>query len=164
MSEERPSKSQRKRDMHALQDLGAELVALSDERLAQVDLPEALRDAVTEARRIKDFEGRRRQLQYIGKLMRDIEADPIRKTLESWKSASRAETKRFQLAEEWRDRLMRESDALHEFVRVYGDADAARVQEVVEAAKRERAAGRPPKSYRLLFRLISEAVARSEGP
>src|SRR5437867_9162471 len=100
MSEERPSKSQRKRDMHALQDLGAELIELSDENLAAVDLPELLLEAVSEARRISDFEGRRRQLQYIGKLMREIDPEPIRAKLASWKSVSRGETKRFQLAEE----------------------------------------------------------------
>src|SRR5256885_5763215 len=91
MSEERPSKSQRKRNMHALQDLGVELVELSDERLAAVDLPEPLREAVAEARRITDFEGRRRQMQYIGKLMREIDPEPIRAKLASWKSVSRAE-------------------------------------------------------------------------
>jgi len=161
MSEERPSKSQRKRDMHALQDLGAELVELSEEKLAAVDLPEALRDAVLEARRIRDFEGRRRQLQYIGKLMREVDPEPIRAQLAGWKSVSREETRRFHRVEEWRDRLLADEKAVPEFVAAYPDADAARVRELVREVERERAAGRPPKSYRALFRLINESMGRS---
>ena len=76
-----PSKTQRKKQVAALQDLGVELVALSDERLAAIELPEALRDAVEAARRIRTFEARRRQMQYIGKLMRHVDAGPIRAAL-----------------------------------------------------------------------------------
>jgi ribosome-associated protein len=161
MSEERPSKSQRKRDMHALQDLGAELVELSDEKLDAVDLPELLRDAVAEARRITDFEGRRRQIQYIGKLMRKVDPEPIRAKLTSWQSVSHADTKRFHLIEEWRERLVNDADAANEFVAAYPHADAARVRELVKDVARERAAGRPPKIFRALFRFVSDVVAGS---
>ena len=161
MSDERPSKSQRKRDMHALQELGTELVELSAEKLAAVDLPEALHEAVTEARRITDFEGRRRQMQYIGKLMREVEPEPIRAKLARWKSVSHAETKRFHLAEEWRERLLKEDSAITEFVTTYPHADRERLKNLVKDVHRERAGGRPPKNSRALFRLITEAVARS---
>lgn len=78
---DKPSKTRRKQDMVALQDVGAALVALSAERLAAIDLPDFLRDAVAEARRITGFEARRRQLQYVGKLMRRVDAGPIRAQL-----------------------------------------------------------------------------------
>ena len=83
------SKSQRKKEVHALQDLGVELVALSDERLAALELPERLRDAVLEARRITAREARRRQLQYIGKLMRQVDAEPIRAALAALRALPR---------------------------------------------------------------------------
>lgn len=158
MSEERPSKSQRKRDMHALQDLGTELVELPEERLADVDLPDLLREAVLEARRIRDFEGRRRQMQYIGKLMRNVDPAPIRAKLDSWRSVSREETKRFQLVEEWRERLLSNDAAIGEFAAAFPAADLARVRELVKDVERERAAGRPPKSFRALFRVLNEVV------
>ena len=75
MTEETPSKTRRKREMLALQELGVELVGLDDEQLAALNLPDALRDAVVQARRITRFEARRRQLQYIGKLMRGVDPD-----------------------------------------------------------------------------------------
>ena len=87
--DKRPSKSQRKKEVHALQDLGVELVALSDERLAALELPERLRDAVMEARRITAREARRRQLQYIGKLMRKVDAEPIRAALAALRARPR---------------------------------------------------------------------------
>ena len=158
MSEDPPSKSQRKRDMHALQDLGAELVELSPERLAEVDLPELLLEAIDAARRITDFEGRRRQLQYIGKLMRTVDAEPIRAKLESWKSGSRAETARFKRIEHWRERLIADRTAMQAFVAEFPHADAARIRELVEAVHRERGAGRPPKNFRALFKALNELM------
>ena len=104
-ADERPSKSQRKRDMTALQALGAELVALSADQLDRVELPERLREAIVEARQIKSFEARRRQLQYIGKLMRDVDAEPIRMTLEQWRGSAREATAQQHAVERWRDRL-----------------------------------------------------------
>src|SRR5688500_4832854 len=99
------SKTQRKKDSSALQELGAELVALSDERLFALELPEFLYDAVIAARAISSHEARRRQLQYIGKLMRKVNAEPIRARLEAWKAPSRVEAAQFKKAEAWRERL-----------------------------------------------------------
>ena len=158
MSEERPSKSQRKRDMHSLQDLGAELVALPEDRLAAVELPELLVDAIEQARRIRDFEGKRRQLQYIGKLMRHVDPDPIRAKLESWKAGSRAETARFKRIEHWRERLIAEQDALQSLVTEFPHADRARIAELVEGVRRERAAARAPKNFRALFRALDDLI------
>src|SRR6185436_16804121 len=106
------SKTRRKKDSHALQDLGAALVALPADRLAEIDLPDFLRDAVMDARRIDGFEARRRQMQYIGKLMRKVDAEPIRARLEAWKSPERAQVAQFKQIEMWRERLLADEVAL----------------------------------------------------
>ena len=111
---ERPSKSQRKRDMAALQDLGTELVMLNADQLAQIELPERLHEAIADAQRIRDFEGRRRQMQFIGKLMRETDPAPIRAKLDEWSGVARAGTAQQRLVERWREPLdaMAELEAL----------------------------------------------------
>jgi ribosome-associated protein len=153
-----PSKSQRKRDMTALQDIGAELVALNDERLATLELPERLRDAISAAQAIRDFEGRRRQLQYIGKLMRDVDAAPIRVQLDQWRNASGVPAALHHLAEGWRERLITEDSALTLFATEYPSSDLQHLRSLIASVKRDRAANRPPKNYRELFRLIRTIV------
>lgn len=163
MHDERPSKTQRKKQMHDLQELGAELVALNDRELASLELPERLLDAVNDARLMTKFEARRRQLQYIGKLMRDVDPEPIRRQLAAWKSVSHAHTVRFQLLERWRTRLLQEENALAELVREYPNTDMKRLQALVRQAHKEREAGQPPKSYRAIFQLLSETIPDREG-
>ena len=159
MTDELPSKSQRKRDMHALQDLGTDLVELNDDQLATVELPENLRDAVLEARRLEGkHEARRRQMQYIGKLMRHIDAEPIRASIAAYKAVSHEHTARLHLLERWRARLLEDADAVTEFMSAYPHADAARVRTLIRNAERERAAGQPPKSFRALFQLVNETI------
>jgi len=163
MSEERPSKTQLKKQMHDLQALGAELVELNEQQLASIDLPERLLDAVKDARRMTKFEARRRQLQYIGKLMRDIDPEPIRSRLDAWKSVSRAHTARLHLLERWRTRLLEEPEAITELMREYPHADTARFRLLVRNTHREREAGQAPRSYRALFHLLSETIAATEA-
>ena len=110
---EGPSKSQRKRDSQALQDLGEALVALSPDRLARLELPDVLRSAVLEAQRIHKFGGLRRQKQYIGKLMRDLDAAPIQAQLDALEGHSRAQTAYLHRLERWRDRLLEDVFAVH---------------------------------------------------
>ena len=158
MAEERPSKTQLKKQMHDLQALGAELVELNEQQLASVDLPERLLDAVKAARSMTKFGARRRQLQYIGKLMRDVDPDPIRSRLDAWKSASRAQTMRLHLLERWRTRLIEEPDAVTAFTREYPRADTARLRLLVRNTHRERDAQQAPRSYRALFQLLNETI------
>lgn len=158
MSAEPPSKTQRKKEMHELQALGAELVELTAQQLATVELPEALRDAVEEARRITSHEARRRQLQYVGKLMRGIDPAPIRERLAAYKAVSREHTARLHFVERWRTRLLEDPAALTELLRDYPQADAARLRTLVRNAAREREQGKPPKSYRELFRELNETL------
>ena len=101
-----PSKSQKKRESTALQDLGEELVALSKERIAKIDMPERLRDAILQAQRITAHEGRRRQMQFIGKLMRSAEVEPLQSAVDEVKGASAASTARQHRLEALRTRLM----------------------------------------------------------
>ena len=151
-----PSKSQRKREMHELQDLGVELVALNDEQLASVALPESLLDAVMHARSLTKHEARRRQMQYIGKLMRNVDPEPIRERIAAYKSVSTAHTARLHRLERWRARLLEEEGALAELLSAHPEADAARLRLLIRNAARERAAGQPPKSFRALFKLLDE--------
>lgn len=159
MTFDAPSKSQKKRDMHALQDLGSALVELNDEQLASVELPENLRDAVLEARRLAGtHEARRRQMQYIGKLMRHIDPEPIRASIDAYKAVSRDATARLHLLERWRARLLEHDNAVAELMSAYPHADATRVRTLIRNAARERAAGQPPKSFRALFQLLNETI------
>lgn len=153
-----PSKSRRKADAHALQALGAELVALNRNQLAQVDLPESLRDAVEAAQRISAHEGRRRQLQYIGKLMRNVDAAPIRAKIEGWKSVSVEETVRLHLIERWRDRLVDDATALQALASEFPQADLQQLRTLIRNTQREREQGKPPKSYRALFQILRDII------
>lgn len=155
---EGPSKSRRKADAHALQALGAELVELNRHQLAQVDLPEALRDAVLAAQRISAHEGRRRQLQYIGKLMRNIDAAPIRATIDSWKSVSAEATARLHRIERWRDRLIENPAALQALASEHPQADLQQLRTLIRNTQREREQNKPPKSYRALFQLLRDII------
>ena len=161
-NEERPSKSQLKREMEALQALGKRLVEINDEQLASVELPERLREAVLEARRIRSREGRRRQLQYIGKLMRDLDPAPIRARFDAWDGQSTAATAAHHHAERWRERLLDEEDALTEFARECPAADLQQLRVCMREARKDRLAGRASRHYRDLFRLVRAALeARS---
>jgi len=161
MSDELPSKSQRKRDMHDLQTLGAELVELNDDQLAAVDLPELLLDAVQAARGITKHEARRRQLQYIGKIMRHVDPEPIRAQIAAWKAVSAAHTAQLHLVERWRDRLLLEEEAITQLANEYPDADVAQIRLLIRNAARERASEQPPKSYRALFKLLNEMIGKA---
>jgi ribosome-associated protein len=157
MQDERPSKTERKREVRALQALGERLVALSAEQLAAVPLPEALREAVLEAKRIRSREGHRRQLQYIGKLMREVDPEPIRAQFERWDGQSREATAAHHRIERWRLRLLDDDGAFTEFAREHPQADLQRLRACVREARKERLAGAEPRHFRDLFRLIREA-------
>ena len=163
MSDELPSKTRRKQEMHELQALGAELVELTEQQLASVEMPERLRDAVEAAQRITKHGARRRQLQYIGKIMRDVDPEPIRERLSTWKTVSIAHTARLHLVERWRDRLLSDDAAAALFVSEYPAADLERLRLLVRNIARERQKDEPPKSYRALFKLLNTIVGDAES-
>jgi ribosome-associated protein len=152
------SKTRRKRQMTELQDVGAALVALSEDRIKRLDLPEALRDAVLQCKRLKKHEAVRRQKQYIGRLMRDVDAGPIVEQLNAIEAPSRQQTALLHLVEQWRDDMLRDPDAVARFAREFPSADAHRLRVLVSAAGEERKAKRAPKHFRELFHAINDVI------
>lgn len=152
------SKTQRKRLMSGLQDVGAALVKLSREQVLRLDLPERLREAVLECQGITKHEARRRQVQYIGRIMRDLDAAPIVAQLTSLQAPSRKDTALFHLAEKWRDEMLADPGAIERFGREFPGSDTHRIGTLVEAARAERAAGKTPKHFRQLFHALNTIV------
>lgn len=159
--EEKPSKSARKRAAHAAQDLGETLIGLRDADLQALSLPERLHEAICEARRIASRAGGARQRQYIGKLMRDIDLEPIRVALSARSELLAREAQRFKRLEAWRDRLIRDGiGALEELERWRPGLDRAEWSHRISAAQAERA--RPEasgKAARELFRALRTLFA-----
>jgi len=153
---ERPSKSQRKRDMSALQDLGAELVALSPDRLKRIEMPENLLRAVLDAQQITKHEAKRRQLQYIGRLMRDADAAPIRDALAALQGVSATETARLHHLERLRERLLDDEATLTEIARDYPGADLQHLRALRRNTLKEREQQKPLRSFRELFRALRD--------
>jgi len=156
--DELTSKTRKKKDMLALQELGAQLVELNEQQIETMQLPEALLQAVLEAKRLNRREARRRQLQYIGRLMRDIDATPIRDRLEQWLGQGREHTAQLHTLERWRDDLIAGDPALERFLREYPNADSQKLRTLIRNARREQGAALPPKSYRELFRVLREFI------
>ena len=156
------SKTRRKKEMAGLQDVGAELVALPAEALARIRMPERLREAVEDARRIKAHEGRRRQIQYIGRLMRDVDAAPLVEQLAAIKAPSKRQTALFHVAERWRDELVASPASLERFTAEFPEADARRIGELADEAREEKRASRSPKRFRELFHALS-AIVQQHG-
>ncbi len=151
-----PSKSQIKREVEALQALGEKLVALPDAQFKRIDLPDALRVAVAECRRITQNGALRRQKQYIGKLMRTVDPAPIQAQLDVFSGASAAENLKLHQAEKWRDRLIADNEALTLFLNQFPAADATRLRQLIRNARDEAARSKPPKSFREIFKLVRE--------
>lgn len=154
------SKTRRKKDMLALQDLGVELVELNEQQLENMQLPQPLLEAVQEARRLTKHEARRRQLQYIGRLMRDIDAAPIRARLEQRRGQGREHTAQLHAIERWRDELLAADPALARFLDAHPAADSQKLRSLIRNARREQGAALPPKSYRELFRVLRETISK----
>jgi ribosome-associated protein len=158
---ERPSKSARKRAAQAVQDLGVELVQLREAQLADLDLPEKLKEAIRAARTIKSRVAAARQRQYIGKLMRDVDPEPIRAALSARSRVDAQETERFKRVESWRDRLLSEgAPALEELRRWRPQIDAQEWVRRVSSAQAERArSGVSGPASRELFRALRALFA-----
>ncbi|HVL54868.1 MAG TPA: ribosome biogenesis factor YjgA [Burkholderiaceae bacterium] len=153
-----PSKTRRKREMIELQQLGERLLELPSQRLRSLALPETLIDAVELAQRIGSREGRRRQLQYIGRLMRDVDPAQIRALFERDDSRHRADTAAMHAAEHWRDTLLSRPQALTDFVDRYPRAAGGDLHALVRAARREVDQQRPGRNFRELFRALKRAI------
>jgi ribosome-associated protein len=164
----RPSKSQLKRESLSLQALGEELVLLSEERLAALDMPQPLREALAEYRRTRSHEGRRRQMQYIGKLMRSADEEPLREAVAAGKLGTAREALALHEAERWRAELIDDDAALTRWIEACPGSDVQQLRSLVRAARRD-AAGQPPearqpKSFRELFQFLKPHLERAVKP
>ena len=149
------SKSQVKKEMLALQVLGEKLVELSADQIKKIDMPLELRDALLFARTIDKGEARRRQLQYIGVLMREADPEPIQKALDTISRGKQLDAKQFQELERWRNELIEENDMLlEEIVSRFPGADRRTLRQLVLSARKEREGNKPPKASRALFRFL----------
>ena len=153
-----PSKTKIKKQMHELRDLGKELTELGKDQIAQLDIPENLRDAIREMKNINKFGAQRRQMQYIGKLMREVDTAPILAKLDAWKGKSQHHIAYMHQLERWRDRLMENDSALTELLAAHPQADAQRLRTLIRNAQKEMEAGKPPKNYREIFQVLREII------
>ncbi len=149
-----PSRSQLKREAESQQAIGKKLVDLPKEKLAKLDLPEALVEAIAEAKRITANGAIRRQMQYIGRLMRDVDVAPIVDQLARWEGKHNEENARFHALERWRERLLSSPEALSDFMVAYPHADSQQLRSLIRNSQKEIAANSAPKSSRELFKLI----------
>ncbi len=163
VQDELTSKTRKKKDMLALQDLGVKLVELNEQQLEAMQLPESLLEAVLEARRLTRHEARRRQMQYIGRLMRDLDAAPIRDRLDKWLGQGREHTAQLHALERWREDLLAGDPALERFLREHPGADSQKLRTLIRNARREQGAALPPKSYRELFRVLRDMTTRESA-
>ena len=153
------SKTQRKKEMHELQALGTDLVELAESQINELQIPDRLRDAVLAAKRIKSHEARRRQMQYIGRLMRDVDAAPIRAQLDVLVGHSAQEAARHRRLEALREKLLANDDALTAYVAEHPGADLQALRTLIRNTRREQKEGKPPRAFRELFRLLKSLDA-----
>ena len=149
------TRSDQKKESDALQALGEALLELHAKTLQRLNLPEKLTDALAEYKRLTSFEARRRQMQFIGKLMRDQPLDEILALIDQVDASSRQYNERFHNLERWRDRLIEGDDAvLEKFVAEFPEADRQQMRSVIRQAKHELAHNKAPASSRKLFKYI----------
>lgn len=158
----RPSRSQRKREVLALQDLGEILVDLPPAQLKKLPLDPKLAEAITTAQNLKSREAIRRQLQYIGKLMRNIDPQPIEEAIAKIQDKNRQGKAQFHQIEKWRDRFIGEGDKiLEEFVQQYPDTDRQHLRQLVRRAQQDRAQNKNSGAETELFRLLRSIISQS---
>ncbi|HQT81256.1 MAG: hypothetical protein B7Z60_00495 [Ferrovum sp. 37-45-19] len=165
MSLEEPiSKSQRKRDMHELQALGEALSELSNDKIRHLSLPESLEKALLDIKTFKAHGAIRRQLQYIGKLMREVDPEPLQAYLDQLKGVSKEVVALQHLAEQWRLKIMDDIRLLDEFCQSYAMADRAQLRQLATNALKEQQMQKPPRAFRQLYRLIFEYITAKTLP
>lgn len=162
--DEEPSKSQLKRDALAIRDLGGELAALGAAELARIPLPDDVQDAIRELNRTTKNGAKKRQLGWLAKRLRQIDTEPVEAAMESIRQAARANTQTLHLVEQWRDKLLglensaNAKESLTAFLDKYPHADRQQLRQLQRSAMQEQEKNKPPKSARLLFKLVRDAI------
>jgi ribosome-associated protein len=162
---DRPSKTQKKKDSHVLQSLGEDLLTLPADRITPLGLPEILLDAVKAAKKITAHEGRRRQMQYIGKLMRNVDPEPIKEAVAAFKLGHAKDSLALHQSERWRERLLAEDSALQEFIEQHAGIDVQQLRSLVRAARKDASNApeqRSGRAFRDLFQFIKAEQLRTE--
>ncbi|MES2280640.1 MAG: ribosome biogenesis factor YjgA [Pseudomonadota bacterium] len=166
-----PSKTQLKAEADEMQALGEALLTLRADLMARLDLPDKLLDAIKDAKKITNFEGKRRQMQFIGKLMRPLDPDPIREAINEQLNGSAQLTLALHLAEQWRDKLVADDEALQQWLVEYPDTDSQQMRALIRQARKDYKPEKPGeaprhgKSYREIFQMVKEMMrAKAEGP
>lgn len=165
----RPSKTRRKQASHDLQDLGEALMELPAAKLAKLDMPDSLREAIEALKHVRSHEGRRRHLQYVGKLMRQVDPEPLREAVAAQRLPSAKETLALHEAERWRLRLVEDDNALTVWLREHPEGDAQALRSLIRAARKDRSealtgahAGAEPRksrAWRELFQIVKASLA-----
>jgi len=164
-----PSKTQLKAEADEKQALGEALLTLRADLMARLDLPDKLRDAIADAKKITNFEGKRRQMQFIGKLMRPLDPEPIREAINEQLNGSADLTLALHLAEQWRDKLIADDAALGEWLQEYPGTDSQQLRALVRQARKDAKPEKPGeaqrhgKAYREIFQLVRQAMAEGSG-
>lgn len=156
--QERVSKTQMKKQMDSLQDLGMQLTRLSTDTLKKIGLPEDLYEAVLAYKKITSNSATKRQAQYIGRLMRDTDPEPIERYLAKLRGDNAAHNAFLQRVEQARDRLIAGDDALTAFIAEYPHADAGKLRTLIRNTRKEQELGKPPKNFRALFQEIKAVM------
>ncbi|MCW7537589.1 DUF615 domain-containing protein [Aquabacterium sp. A7-Y] len=163
--DQRPSKTQRKKASHELQELGEALCRLTDDRLERLAISDSLRDAVQQYKRTRSHEGLRRQMQYIGKLMRQSEVEPIREAVAEQELGRARDSLALHQAEQWRNELIADDDAVTRWTAQHPRTDVQQLRSLVRAARKDAAAApeqRSGRAYRELFQFIKPFLAGGE--
>jgi ribosome-associated protein len=154
------TKSQIKREMQDLQDLGVELVKLSSSQLDKIAMSDSLRSAINHCQRITSNGARVRQQQLIGKLMREENVEPIQQGLNEIRFSAQKQAQAFHQLERWRDRLIKEGDgALNEYLQEHPSADRQQLRTLIRQAQKEASENKAPAAARELFRILRDLVA-----
>jgi ribosome-associated protein len=163
---DRPSKSELKRQSNELQKLGEQLIEAPRDRVKRVQMPDEVRDAILMCQTITNHEGRRRQLQFVGKLMRTLDEEEvavIQRTIESWKGTSKAEAAALHALERRRDKLLADDKALTQLLEEHPHLDVQHLRTLIRNARKEQAENKPPKAYREIFQILKDLAKASKA-
>jgi ribosome-associated protein len=164
---DRPSKSELKRQANDLQKLGEQLIAEARDRVKRVPMPDDVRDAILMCQTITNHEGRRRQLQFVGKKMRTLNEEEIaiiQRTIDSWKGASKAETAALHALERRREKLLADDTALTVLLGEHPELDGQHLRTLIRNARKEQAENKPPKAYREIFQILKDIGKKKDAP
>jgi len=163
---DRPSKSELKRQSNELQKLGEQLIDAPRDRVKRVPMPEELREAILMCQTITNHEGRRRQLQFVGKKMRTLDEEEvavIQRTIESWKGTSKAEAAALHALERRRDKLLADDKALTQLLEEHPELDVQHLRTLIRNARKEQAENKPPKAYREIFQILKDLAKQAKA-